>query len=459
MTKRVKLEFPAIKKPVFHPGKYAQENRAKVLNKLSNASGLVFVKGGVLKERQWTDTELPFRQESFFFYLTGVKEPGFALVLDLATKKSELYMPNYDPDYSLWHGKPLTKEDLKKQFLVDAVHQMDQLTSRLEKATKIHVLEKQECDLKQADASLLRTAVVESRVIKSETEIELMRYAAAVSGHAHIQLMQQVKPLATERQLHALFEYECAKHDCHFQAYNPIVASGKRGAVLHYGQNNGIVPEDEREFLLVDAGCEFELYASDITRTYPSGGKFEGDFKTIYEIVLETQHAVLDALKDGVEWEDMHRLAAQVTLEGLIKAEIVKGDEQELIDNHIAALFFPHGLGHLIGIDVHDCGGYPAGVERIQEPGIRYLRMRRTLKEGMCVTVEPGLYFVDAILDKAVVDPKINKYLNLPVLERFRKNVGGVRIEDDVVIRKDGHDNLTGWIPKSVLDVELIMQQ
>jgi Xaa-Pro dipeptidase len=137
-------------------------------------------------------------------------------------------------------------------------------------------------------------------------------------------------------------------------------------------------------------------------------------------------------------------------------ANLVKGSEEDLTKNHIAALFFPHGLGHLIGIDVHDCGGYPLGVERINEPGIRYLRMRRQLKENMVVTVEPGVYFVDAILEPALSNPEIAQFLNIPVLQKFRQ-VGGVRIEDDVVILKDGIENLSGWIPKDIEQVQQIM--
>jgi Xaa-Pro dipeptidase len=152
----------------------------------------------------------------------------------------------------------------------------------------------------------------------------------------------------------------------------------------------------------------------------------------------------------------MHRLATRVILDGLLKAQLVQGDVETLLANHIPALFFPHGLGHLIGIDVHDVGGYPPGVPRIQEPGIKYLRMRRVLEPGMVVTVEPGVYFVDAILDPAIADPVLSKFLNVPLINRFR-SVGGVRIEDDVLITETGSENLTGWIPKSVADIEKVM--
>jgi Xaa-Pro dipeptidase len=173
--------------------------------------------------------------------------------------------------------------------------------------------------------------------------------------------------------------------------------------------------------------------------------------------VLAAQEVVLARLKAGVQWEDMHRLARDIILDGLINADLVRGSTEELKSNYIAELFFPHGLGHLIGLDVHDCAGYPAGVERINEPGIKYLRMRRTLQPSMVVTVEPGLYFVDAILDPAIADPKISKYLNIPLIQQYRSKVGGVRIEDDVLILKDGIENLTGWIPKTIRDIEAVM--
>ena len=243
-----------------------------------------------------------------------------------------------------------------------------------------------------------------------------------------------------------------------FQAYTPIFAVGRNGSVLHYVANNSQFPNNPSDMLLVDAGCEFSCYASDVTRTYPINGKFEGEYKIIYQIVLESQEAVLKSLKSGVEWEDMHRLAERVILDGLIRAGIVHGDYEEMIKSHISALFFPHGLGHLIGLDVHDVGGYPPGVERIPEPAIRYLRMRRTLKTNMVVTVEPGLYFIDQILDKALKDPKIAKFLDLAVLDKFR-HIGGVRIEDDVLILENGIKILTREIPKSIEDIEKVMSK
>jgi Xaa-Pro dipeptidase len=307
--------------PLFNAGAYGKANRAKVVSQLQD--GIIFVKGGSLQERKWTDTELKFRQESFFFYLTGCQEPGFSLTINVSSGSASLYIPNYGPDYDLWHGKPMTPDQVKALFQVENVYLEDQLPSVLGSAIKIHVLELGECSLPTATCGPLKTALIEARVIKSQIEIDLMRYAAYISGQAHIQLMKCVKPGMTERELHALFEYECSRNNCHTQAYNPIVAAGKRGSTLHYGQNSGVLPANPQELLLVDAGCEYMCYASDITRTYPSGGVYSDEYKTTYKIVLDAQKAVLENLRSGVLWEDMHRLASRVILKGLIQVNYV----------------------------------------------------------------------------------------------------------------------------------------
>ncbi|TPX70355.1 hypothetical protein SpCBS45565_g01775 [Spizellomyces sp. 'palustris'] len=446
----------------------ASQNRQKLLRNLQAAgsSGVVYLRGMETTERKWTDAEMPFRQESNFFYLTGATEADCHFILDIGTSEAHLFTPKYGEDYALWCGNPPTVADVKAKYGVDHAGTAEDILRVLEKLNpeKIHVLEQEQNlsalgDWKgKANKGSLKKAIIDARVIKSEAEIALMRKAAKISGDAHIALMKAVRPgKDTERQLHALFEYECFRNGGRFQAYTPIVASGRNGSVLHYVNNTDPVTAEKRDMLLVDAACEYECYAADITRTYPVGGKFEGDWKTTYEICLEMQKAVLRAIKAGVEWEDMHRLANKVAAEGLLKAGIAKGTLEDLLGNHIPNIFFPHGLGHLIGLDVHDVGGYPEGVSRIPEPGLRYLRMRRKLEAGMVVTVEPGIYFVDPILDAALANPTQRQFLNVEVLERFRRNVGGVRIEDDVVVTEDGIENLTGWVPKEIEDIEAVM--
>ncbi|KAJ3103377.1 hypothetical protein HDU97_010215 [Phlyctochytrium planicorne] len=445
--------------------KVAALNRQKTVKNLGLSEGVVYLKGGSVPVRRWTDTEGSFRQESNFMYLTGVQDPDCHLLINLATKNATLLVPRYDADHTLWCGATPSVEALQKIHDIDVKYadELTQLLSETSGASKtVHILDGEELTAKGLNivSDKLRTAITEARVIKSQEEIELMRAAGKISGKAHVALMKTVKPgVGTERNLEATFIHTCMSEGAHHQAYTGIFAAGRAGSVLHYVKNNAPIPSNKSELVLVDAACELNCYASDITRCFPVGGKFEGDHKTIYEIVLKVQKAVLAAMKPGVLWEDMHRLAEKVTLDGLLEAGIVKGDKDVLLKHHVPALFFPHGLGHLIGIDVHDCGGYPAGVERIQEPGIRYLRMRRTLVPGMVVTVEPGVYFVDPILDEALANPILKDFINVDVLTRFRNSVGGVRIEDDVAITETGIDNLTGWVPKDVDEIEKIMAQ
>ncbi|KAF9994574.1 hypothetical protein BGZ65_009791, partial [Modicella reniformis] len=274
---------------------------------------------------------------------------------------------------------------------------------------------------------------------------------------AHIALMKAAKKAQSEVELDALFRYETARFGARVQAYQPIVGVGANAATLHYGRNSASFNSNYDQLCLVDAGAELGCYASDITRTFPLHGKYAGDAKIVYEIVLQMQKSVLEALKPGVQWEDMHRLASRVAVEGLRKAGVLKTEfsVEEMLEKHVDGVFYPHGLGHMIGLDVHDVGGYPKGVERIQAPGIRYLRMRRALEPGFVVTVEPGVYFVEFILNEAKNDATISKYMNWDVVERFTK-VGGVRIEDCVVITETGIDNLT-IAPKEIAEIEAIM--
>lgn len=253
---------------------------------------------------------------------------------------------------------------------------------------------------------------------------------------------------------------------------------GKNAATLHYGKNKSPLT-NATDLILVDAGAEYNYYASDITRTFPVGGKFTPEAATIYNLVLEMQKACFAECKAGTPWERIHEIALNVACEGLLKIGILNGDKQELLDKGVVAAFFPHGskclfffsfvlfypkvlinifhllVGHMLGLDVHDVGGYPKGTEHINKPGYRYLRMRRTLAAGNVVTVEPGIYFCDFIINPVVQSPETSKYVNLEMLNRY-KSVGGVRIEDNIVITEDGFVNLT-TVPKEIADIEKIM--
>jgi Xaa-Pro dipeptidase len=279
-----------------------------------------------------------------------------------------------------------------------------------------------------------------------------------VSSAAHVAVMQKCRPGLMEYQLEAHFLHEIySRGGCRFTAYTCICGCGPHSSVLHYGHqgapNDG--PLGDGDLFLNDSGAEYHGYASDITCTYPVNGRFTDDQRGIYEAVLAANRAVQDAMKPGVSWPDMHRLTQKVIAEHLLAMGLLRGSLDELLARHVPALFMPHGLGHLMGLDVHDVGGYPEGVTRVDEPGLRSLRCGRALEAGMVITVEPGVYFIEAVLEPALGDAKLAHLLNVDAIARFR-GFGGVRIEDDVVVTRTGAENLTD-VPRDVKEIEGVM--
>jgi Xaa-Pro dipeptidase len=263
-----------------------------------------------------------------------------------------------------------------------------------------------------------------------------------------------------ELQCEALFKaWTCYFGASRHTAYNCICGSGAHGAILHYGHAGR--PNDKKldngDRIVLDMGSEFSGYATDITRSYPVNGKFTDDQKAIHNAVLSAQQAVIKAMKPGVSWPDMHLLAEKTIIEHLLKIGILwNGTAEEIQKAFVGAVFMCHGLGHLLGLNVHDVGGYPAGVERSKDPGLCWLRCGRKLEAGMVITVEPGIYFNDGVIDKALKDETKAKFINEAVLKRFRGK-GGVRIEDDVLVTDKGAENFT-VVPTTVEDIEEVMQ-
>jgi Xaa-Pro dipeptidase len=305
---------------------------------------------------------------------------------------------------------------------------------------------------------VLHPELVECRVRKSEKEIDLLRWTNQVSSDAHIAVMQLCAPGLYEYQLEAAFLHHIYdRGGLRFTAYTCICGCGPNSAVLHYGHagapNNHQLRDGD--MFLNDSGAQFHGYASDVTCSYPVNGKFTPEQKTIYDAVLAANGAVQNAMKPGTLWTEMHRLAERVIAERLLDAGLIRGSLDELLNAHVPALFMPHGLGHLMGLDVHDVGGYPEGTSRIDEPGIRSLRCGRELQSGMVITVEPGIYFIDAILGPALSDPIASRYLVAERIARFR-NFGGVRIEDDVLVTRNGAENFTR-VPRETSEIESVM--
>lgn len=441
-----------------------QLHRSKLLSLFEDTEeGVIYLKGADTMYRYGTDYEFPFRQESNFWYLTGVNEPGYHAVLDVKTGEYHLYAPKRDAQYAVWHGRIKPMEEIRDLYEPDHLHFDNQLLSVLNEMgpSVIYCLDDEQAeyleDLNrdfQLDIDTLGDAITYCRCIKTDYELDLMRQAAEVNNIAHLEVMKSVKPGIYEYEAKAIFDYHQQKHGLLQPAYTGIHAGGVNSAILHYVENNQKI--NDGDLYLIDAGYEYEGYASDFTRTYPVNGRFTINQATIYQIVLDALNDSIGKVEPGVKMEELHLNACRIILNGLNDAGIVEGDLDEMMEKNIFALFFPHGLGHFLGLDTHDVGGYPKGVDRIERPGIKYLRVRRELIPGMVITVEPGIYFIPALLKPALEDEEKAKFLNREKIESLF-DFGGIRIEDNLIITENGHENLTD-VPKEIADIEEVMK-
>ncbi|XP_069681426.1 xaa-Pro dipeptidase isoform X3 [Periplaneta americana] len=464
----------------FVPSALFAENRNRLCQHLKEESkvaknSFILLQGGDGLPIYNTDVEYNFRQEPFFQWAFGVKEPGCYGVVDVHTAKSLLFVPYMPEEYAIWMGKLPTLDTFKGMYHVDEVHYVKDIATVLKKRNPSVLLTlygvNTDSGLPFVEAAfdgisgfnvnneILYPVMAECRVIKSELELEVLRYVNKISSDAHIQVMRTLKHSMREYQAEAIFQNYCYMvGGCRFFAYTCICGSGQNGAILHYG--HAAAPNDklmcDGDMCLFDMGANYCGYAADITCSFPVNGKFTEDQATIYNAVLKSNQAVMKAAKPGVSWVDMHKLANRILLTELRNAGLLKGDVDEMLKAGMGAVFQPHGLGHFMGLDVHDVGGYlPGNPPRPTGPGVSKLRTARTLEKGMVITVEPGCYFIDVLLDKALADPEQAKFMVPEVIERFR-NFGGVRIEDDVIITKDGVENMTK-VPRTVEEIEKVM--
>ncbi|GJQ76686.1 putative manganese ion binding protein [Trypoxylus dichotomus] len=450
-------------------------NRRRLVNRLRQknlGNTVVLLQGGKDKSFYDTDVYYVFRQESYFMWAFGVLEPECYGTIEVESGKSTLYIPELPAEYAVWMGPLLTKEDFKKKYGVDEVYFTNELKDVLlnKSPTSLLTLKglntdsglyAEEADFDgidkfKVDNSTLFPEIAELRVIKTSLELDVMRYVAKVSSEAHRKVMRYVKPGVSEFQCESEFlNHVYAKGGCRHASYTCICGSGPNGAILHYG--HAAAPNDRiiqnGEICLFDMGGNYFGFAADITCSFPVNGKFTPDQKLIYEAVLKANIAVQKAAKPGVSWVNMHKLASRTLLEALKLGGLLKGDVNEMMEAGLGYYFQPHGLGHLLGLDVHDVGGYlPGQPTRPIEKGPNRLRFARQLLEGMVVTIEPGCYFITPLLDEALASPILSKFLVPAVIERFR-NFGGVRIEDDVYITASGIEDLTK-VPRTVEEIE-----
>ena len=274
------------------------------------------------------------------------------------------------------------------------------------------------------DLTSLMPAIDECRVVKDDYEIAALRKSNEVSAAAHISVLRAVKHVSNEQELEAVFLERCTALGCREQAYHSIVASGRNAATLHYQKNCEVMTG--RWNLLLDAGAEWECYCADVTRTFPIHGKFNKESREIYEIVERMQEECFRMLKEGVLWESVHERAHEVCIEGLLRLRILRGNKNEIFEKRTSVAFFPHGLGHYLGMDTHDTGGHPNYEDK--DSMFKYLRVRGNLPAKSVITVEPGVYFCHFIIEPYLKDPEHAKYIDKDVLDKYW-DVGGVRIE------------------------------
>jgi len=427
-----------------------------------NQNGAVYIQGADTMYRYGTDYEFPFRQESNFWYLTGANEADCALILDLKTEEYHLFVPHRDAQYAVWHGYVKTKEQYQEEYKPDHLHYANDILSVLKKLAPetVYCLNEEQAEFVEdlnrgfiVDTETLADALTYCRVIKTDWELDQMREACRVNNEAYLAAMKSIKPGMNEYEIKAVFHQVQLSHGLLQDAYNGIFASGVNASILHYVENNSEISDGD--LFLMDAGFECNGYASDYTRTFPANGKFTEIQAGIYQAVLNAHTEVIESIRPGVKMEDLHLMAARIMMGGLKHLGIIKGEIDDIMEENIFALFFPHGLGHFLGLDTHDVGGYPKGVERIDRPGIKFLRARRELQAGMVITIEPGIYFVPAVLESAMEDPEKAKYLNIEKVKSLL-NFGGVRVEDNIAVTENGFENLTN-VPKEISEIEALM--
>lgn len=400
------------------------------------------------------DADYKYRADSSFFYLTGFAEPEAVAVIETFDTEEEgytysLFCRERNREMEIWTGYRAGIDGAVDDYDADEAYAIDLLDEEIiakfqgKERLFYRIGQQASFDAKItkwiAEASgesrrgtaaptqliQLDTILDEMRLHKEPQEIELMQIASDISAQAHTQAMKSVRPGMMEYALEAELNYIFGKNGC-VPSYNSIVGGGENACILHYVENNKQL--NDGDLVLIDAACEYEFYASDITRTFPVNGKFNPEQKALYNIVLDAQIAAIDAVRIGNSYKEPHYVAVRILVQGLLNLGIMQGDLDEIIETEAYRQFYMHGTGHWLGMDVHDVGAYKVDGQW------------RTYQEGMVVTIEPGLYIAP---DDETVDPKWRGI--------------GIRIEDDIVVTQDGPRNLTAKVVKTIEDIEALM--
>ena len=424
------------------------KNRRENLLELLPENSVLLIPGAETQYRN-SDSSFPFRQESNFYYLSGFCEPASLIAITKKDNKitSLIFVPPKDKLKEIWDGYRAGPIGAVKDFLFDKAYdntQIDEMLPDILFGSDIVLYpigkkngfdqkvinwtseaSKKDRHSKSLNISDASSIIGNARLIKDDHEISLIKKACSISADAHIEAMKSVKGGDSEQFIESMYIHEFSKRGARYPAYNPIVAGGENACVLHYVENNQQLNNDD--LLLVDAGCEYEMYAADITRTFPVSGKFSDEQLAIYKFVLVAMNAAIDMVKPGNHVMQPQEISEKVITEGLVRLGLLDGDPEELHKSGAYKEFYMHKIGHWLGLDVHDAGDYVEGEE--------YMKF----KPGMITTIEPGIY-ISSSMD---VDDKW-------------KGIG-IRIEDDILVTKDGNENLTKKVPSDPEEIESLM--
>ncbi len=443
------------------------------------SEGLILILGNQEASMNYPANTYHYRQDSNFLYFFGLDQPDLAGVIDIDSGTEIIFGNDVTMDDIIWMGPQPLMKDRAARVGVDNTKPFTDLAPYLQNVLnsgrKIHItppyrgdhwmmlhslFNKDINDIKAFVSEELIRGIVKLRAVKDEHEVREIEKAVDIAYEMHTTAMKMAMPGVVEREIAGAIE------GISLSMGGPVsfpVILSINGQTLHNHYHGNTLREGR--MMVTDAGAETPMhYASDITRTVPVGGKFNQRQKEIYEIVLAANNNVIDACKPGISYKNMHLLAARTIAEGLISLGIMKGNAEDAVAQGAHALFFPHGLGHMMGLDVHDMEGlgenyvgYDEEVTRSDQFGLAFLRMGRKLEPGFVMTDEPGIYFIPALIDQWKKEKKFEGFINYEKVETY-KDFGGIRIEDDLLITRDGCRVLGKPIPKSIADIEATMR-
>ncbi len=459
------------------PSKVYSERRKMLTKKIK--SGVIVFTGNNEMPMNYPDNTYHFRQDSTFLYYFGLDFPGLTAVIDLEENKEIIFGYDFTMADIIWMGPQQTLNEKASNVGVSITKPSEEFDDYILKARKkgsaVHYLPQYRMDNKIRLAETLNMnihkideevseelmiAVIDQRSVKEDIEIEEIEKAIDTTYKMHTYAIKHTKPGMVESEIAGMVEGISFAYGAGVSF--PVIFT-VHGETLHNHQHANIM--ETGRLVVHDSGAETELhYAGDITRTFPVNGRFTQQQKEIYEIVLNTQLTAIKEIKPGVPFKQIHLSAARTIAQGLKDIGIMKGDIKDAVTNGAHALFFPHGLGHMMGLDVHDMEGldenlvgYDDTVQRSDQFGLAYLRLAKTLKHGNVVTVEPGIYFIPQLIAQWQAEGKHVDFINYDKLNDYL-NFGGVRIEDDILVTENGHRVLGRAIPKTISEIESLMR-